>query len=423
MIGIILVFLVSDTLKINLDQAKEIALKGNPTYQVQTLSHTYNKLGLYENLASDILNPAVGITYSEATFGDYSYPSSPVSPSQGGKGYNFSFSLNQPVFDFGKASSILQSKFSTNASLASSWEAENLLYYQVEGQYLTVLKVEKLLGMRNKAIERAEENMRFVTKRLELGKASRLDFLNATVYLNRAKLDLSDTRKNYTIAKRLLLNILGLRHQCELLLEPVEIEDGKFELPELNILITTSIENRPKIKAAYEEVKEARLGVWSSFFSFLPQISFKWSWNYNTENFPDKFSTIRNGATKNTGWYATANLNLFSYPFEVWKTKTILDKTNLNLLNERLIVVKEVEEARLDCLTMNENLKLAKSMFEAAREGNALAKTQYKLGLIPILDLFQIETDLLDAEATYISALYDYKLARTKLKYVIGGKL
>lgn len=413
MIGIILLFLISDTLKINLEQAKEMALESNPAYRMEALSGRYNKLGFYESLTSNILNPTVGITYSDATYEEWPYISA--------KGYNFNLSLNQPVFDLREVASIMQSKSSLNASGASLEEAKNALYYQVEAQYLAVLKVENLLRMQQKAIERAKENMRFVTKRLELGQASKLDLLNAEVYLNRTKLNLFTVRRDFQITKRILLNTLGIERQCELLLGPVETEKEEFEIPELDTLIKIGFKNRPRIKAAQEKIKEIQLGFWGSLCSFLPRVSFRWLWNYNSEEFPDKFSTIKEGARKSSGWYVTANLNLFSYPFEVSKMKTILEETELNLLHERLLVIKEIKEAWLDCLTMDENLELAKSMFEAAKEGNTLAKTQYNLGLITTLDLFQVETDLLDAEATYVSVLYDIRLTKAKLRYVIGG--
>lgn len=412
MIGILLLLLASDTLKINLEQAKEMALKNNPSYQMKILYDTHNELRFYEDLVTNILNPTIGITYSEATFGDRL----PVLS----EGYNFNLSLNQPVFDLGKVASTLQSKSNANASEASLQEAKNGLYYQVEAQYLAVLKTENLLMMRQKAVERAEENIRFVNKRLELGQASNLDLLNAEVYFNRAKLNLLTARRDFQINKRVLLNILGIDHRCELLFEPVETEEKGFEIPELDSLIKIGFKSRPRIKAAQEEVKKTQLGFWGSLCSFLPQVSFSWLWNYNTREFPETFSAIKEGATRSSGWYVSANLNFLSYPFEVSKMKALLEENKLNLLNERLTVVLEIKEAWLDYLTMDENLELAKSILEAAREGNTLAKAQYNLGLLTTLDLFQVETDLLDAEAAYVSALYDIKLIKTKLMYVVG---
>ena len=415
MISILLsLFLIGDTLKINLQEAKQIAIEKNLTYGMEVMDNRYNRLGLYESIASFILDPEVGVTYSDATYEQWSHTST--------KGYNFNLLLQQPVFDISEIASIIQNKSSLNVSEASLEEARNALYYQVEADYLTVLKAEKMLEMRKKALERAEENKRLISKKLEIGQASRLDSLNAEVYLNRSRLNLSSAKKEHQIARRVFLNLLGIGHQCEILLAPVEIKKDIY-LPDIDTLIAISLMKRPRIRSAYENLKNAKVAHWGSILSFLPSLSFKWFWNYNSENFPERFSTIREGTTKTSGWYASANLNLFSYPFEVSKTKTVVDKASLNLLNERLVVVKEVKEAWLECINIYENLNLARSLFETAKESSKLAELQYNMGLISTLELLQVENELLNAEITYLFALYDCTLAKAMLNYVSGNEL
>jgi outer membrane protein TolC len=409
-----IIFLISmDTLKINLEQAKQMAIESNPSYRTDVLSHTHSKLGFYKNLGSNILNPTAAISYSEIEYGMF----------QPTKGYSFDFSLTQPVFDPMQATGLLQSKISANATNSLREESENWLYYQIENYYLSVLKAQKLVELRKKAIERAEENLRLAQKKVELGEVSRLDLLNAEVYLNRAKLEHSTGRKNYGLASRILLSALGILEKCELLLEPVAaIRDWKqaMPLPSLDSLVAIALEERSCIRAEKEALKGSRIGFYGSILSFLPQVSFKWLWRYNTEEFPERFSEIRDGATKSSGWSGSVGINLFTYPFEVWQSKTTVSKSNLALLSKKLLVVKEVKDTWLECAEVDENLKLAKSMLLSAEEGEKLAKTQYELGLISALELFRASTDRLDAEITYTSAMYDYKLVKTKLQYVTG---
>ncbi len=416
MILLIISLVLADTLHLNLEQAKKMAIKSNPSYRITALSQTHSKLGFYEKLTSNILNPTVSVSYSGAENGLYDY-------TRGGsylKGYSFGLSLNQPVFDPGEAASILQTRLDANAKAFSRKEAENYLYYEVESCYLSVLKTQKLVNLCKEAVNRAGENLNLVIKKVVVGEASKLDSLNAEVYLNRAKLDALNAQKNYKMAKRVLLNELGIYRSPELVLDEVKIEEEEYPLPVIDTLIEISLKKRPAIRACKEELKQSKLGFFGNLVSFLPQISFRWSWDYSTEDFPGSFSEIKNGAGRGSGWYGTASLNLFSYPFEVWKYKTTLDQTNLTLLNKRVLVVKEVKDTYLECISAGENLGLAKTILEAAEQGNKLATIQYNLGLIPIIDLLRAETDRLDAEITYLSALYDYRLTRTKLQYVTG---
>lgn len=416
MIFLIMSLILTDTLHLNLDKAKKMAFKSNPSYRITALSQTHSKLGFYEKLTSNILNPTVSVSYSGTENTTYDY-------TRGGnylKGYSFGLSLNQSVFDPGEAASLLQSRLDANAKAFSRKEAENYLYYEVESCYLSVLKTEKLVDLCEEAVNRAEENLSLVIKKVAVGEASRLDSLNAEVYLNRAKLDALNAQKNYQMAKRVLLNELGIYRSLELVLDEVKIEEEEYPLPVLDTLIEISLKKRPAMKACKEELKQSKLGFFRNLVSFLPQISFRWSWNYSTEDFPGGFSEIRDRANRSSGWYGSASLNLFSYPFEVWKYKTTLDQTNLTLLNKRVLVVKEVKDTYLECISATENLRLAKTMLDAAEQGNKLATIQYNLGLIPIIDLLRAETDRLDAEITYLAAIYDYRLTRTKIQYVTG---
>lgn len=412
MIWIIIFFMTGGTLKINLEQAKQMARKSNPGYKIDALSHTYSKLGLYKKLSSNILNPEVSVNYSEVE--------SPDAMLYSTKGYSFNLSLNQRILDLGQFTSLLGSKFEKDANGALREESENRLFYEVESCYLSVLKSQKLVELKEKAVERANENMRLVSKKLEVGEASKLDSLNAEVSLNRAKLDGSGADKNYELAKRVLLNALGIFEEQELLLESVNVRTLNLT-PPLDSLVASALEKRPSVKAEREALKGGKLGFYGSILSFLPAISFKWWWGYRTEDFPEGFSEIRDGASKSSGWKGSIGLNLFTYPFEVWQFKTALDKGKLALLSKELNIVKEVKDAWLLGEEAHRNLKLAESMWLAAEEAYKLSKTQYELGLISALDFFRVAEDRLDAEISYVNTKYDYKLAYTRLQYVTGG--
>lgn len=403
----LLLFLIAiDTLIINLDLAKELAEKNNPSYKISALLYTQGKLGVARSVATNIFNPSANVSYSE------------IAPY---KGYSFTLGLDQPVFDLGNTAKLLQSNFSMRAKKYSKEEAKNSLFYTVEVCYLSALKMQKLLEVREKTVERANENLRVVQHKMELGEASRLDLLNAMVYLDRSKLELTEAKKDYEVSKRVLLNVIGIYEDTELSLAPVKIEEEYHLLP-LDTLLQISMKRRPKIKATKEEVKEAKLGFWGSFLSFLPQVSYKWRFQYDSEEWPSKFSEIHAGASKSQGWSGVMGINLFTYPLDVWTYKTELNKKQLNLLSEELTLLKELKEAWLELNTAIENLELAKTMLQTAEEADRLAQKQYELGLISSLDMFKAEAERLDAELTYISTLYNYRLAKTKLEFITGGK-
>ncbi|MDD2890682.1 MAG: TolC family protein [bacterium] len=412
MILILLSLIAADTLHINLRQAKEMAIKTNPAYKIDALSHTQSKISLYENLSSNILSPSLS--------GNYNYSNPGYGIFEPIKGYYFNFSLTQPVFNVSQTASLLQSGINKNAAGYLRKESENQLNYQVESCYLSVLKSQKLFDLRKEGVERADENMRLVQKKLYLGQSSKLDSLNAEVQVAKAKLNYFTSKKDFKVAERFLLNVIGVYRDCEIALEPVETEGKEYAIPPLDSIVEIALKKRPSIKAASLELQESRVAYYKNVLSFLPQVSFKWLWGYGSEEFPQDISEIRDNASKSTGWQGSVGVD-FSYPFEFWQSKTTLDKSKLDFLNKRLILAKEIESIWFGYYEIEENMKLAENMFLAAEESDRLAKTQYELGVISAIDLFKVSTDRLEAEITYTNALYDYRLIYTQLQFLIGG--
>lgn len=404
---------MGDTLQINLQGAIDLAIRNNLDYKVQALSRTTSRLDFYDRVTSCLPEPLLQASYSE-----YETRFGGITPWEG---YLIDFSVTQPIFNFQRFASVWGGKADLDGSSAALEEAKNSLVYQVEGLYLGVLKSAKTLTMQESALRRAEENLRLIETRMRLGQASKLDVLNAQVSLNQSKLARANAHKSLKVANRLFLNVLGISTDRELLLEPPAQPDPSSELPPLDVLIDRALEQRPSIRSLQYQVREANTGFFQQVLSVLPTVSFKWSWQYQGEDLPS-LGEFRDEALEGSGLTAGLSFNPVSYPLEVTKMKTSLDRAKTELRRERLLVAKEVEEAYLTYGTGVENLELAHLTLDAATEGEQLAKAQYRLGLIKPLELFDAETRLLNAEADYVSALYDLHLARSGLRYATGAE-
>lgn len=411
---LLLTFVVgtSDTLRIDLQGALDMAVRSNLDYRVQALSNTASRLNFYESVTSYLPSPMLQATYSayETRYGG-------ITPWEG---YVVDFSITQPIFSVQKLASVWSGKADLAGSSASLEEAKNSLAYEVESLYLSVLRASKTLEIQSSGLKRAEENLRLIETKERLGQASRLDVLNARVTLNQSKLALANAQKTLNITRRLFLNVLGIRGMPELLLDPPPSPTPEMDLPPLDTLLAAAFERRPSITSLEQMVGAANTGFLGEILSFLPSISFKWSWQYQGEELPS-FSEFRDEALQGSGISAALSFDPISYPLQVQKRKTTLDQAKAELKSQKLVVAKEVQEAYLIYRTGVDNLELAHLTLDAAREGEGLAKAQYRLGLIRPLELFDAETRLLNAEADYLSALYDLHLARSGMRYAVGG--
>jgi len=407
-----LTFAVGDTLKLDLKGAVDLALQGNLDYRVQALSNTSSKLGFADRVTSYLPEPTLQATYSE-----YETQYGGLIP---WKGYLVDLSVTQTIFSFQKLASLWGGKMDLDRGNALLQEAKNALSYEVENLYLSVLRESNTLEMQMNALKRAEENFRLIGAKGRLGQASKLDVLNAQVTLNQSKLALANAKKNTRITRRLFLNILGIHSYREVVLEPPAAQVALSDLPPLQILLSRAFEQRPSLVALQKRVTSANTDFLGELFAFLPAVSYEWSWQYTGEEFPSP-ARFGDEALKGSGISAGLRFNPISYPLRVQKKKTALDMARAELGKQKLIVARQVEEAYLTRATAKDNLELARLTLDAAKEGGELARAQYRLGLLKPLELFDAETRLLNAEADYLSAVYDVYLSRSALRFAVGG--
>ncbi len=83
-------------------------------------------------------------------------------------------------------------------------------------------------------------------------------------------------------------------------------------------------------------------------------------------------------------------------------------KLQLRLLRESLRVAQE-------------QIAAGRSTVQAAERGYEIARTRYAAGLGALLELFDADAALRQANTTYLQALYDWLAARADLEYLTGS--
>ena len=97
-----------------------------------------------------------------------------------------------------------------------------------------------------------------------------------------------------------------------------------------------------------------------------------------------------------------------------------LKQEEIQSKQRRLEAIREIESAHLQFRNSLRSLKQAKLLMEQAREALQLAKAKYELGGISSLQLFDSESRYLEAELSWVSAVYDYLIAKEQLNSAVG---
>lgn len=120
-------------------------------------------------------------------------------------------SLSLPIFNgLGTKASIASSKSTLRTYELSLRDARMWAEYEIETERLSVLEQRERVGVAEKAVAQAEEDLKVSEERFRLRAASMLELIDARVTYSQARADLVEARYDYEIAKAALRLALGL---------------------------------------------------------------------------------------------------------------------------------------------------------------------------------------------------------------------
>lgn len=122
----------------------------------------------------------------------------------------FGFRISYNIFDgFGRQRNITQAKVNRNNALAEHSDARNLVMQQIKTAYLDIQNQKEAVSVAQESVASAEENMKIVQERYNLGAATILDLLTAQEDLKNAQVSQINSRFDLNLAISRLENAMG----------------------------------------------------------------------------------------------------------------------------------------------------------------------------------------------------------------------
>ncbi len=254
------------------------------------------------------------------------------------------------------------------------------------------------------------------------GVATKAEGLTVKVKLNEGEMTLLQVNNGLNLSKMLLAQLCGIAYNSEFQLADENIPSPtETELPNTEIDMQKSIENRSEIQSLEQAVNIAQANQRVQVSRFLPSIVA--TGGYTVSN-PNMFNGISN--TFDGMWNVGVVLNV---PIFHWGEK-------INTLNasksEKLIAQYKLEDAKEKIelqitqasYQSNEAYKryiMAKSNMEKAKENLHYATIGFEAGVIPTSSVLEAQTAWLKANAEKIEADIDLKLCDVYLKKATGN--
>ena len=393
---------------LSLDQAIDIALRQSPTYYESKITLDQSRIQFYRSLSALLPTVAVSGTYTVTEVDGIE-----------SSGYTGSASLNMPLFDVDVLSSIIVSNRSMKGSRIQHQADVSSLILELKTAYYGLINADALVHSAEIAIKRAEENLKLIGTKYELGAASRLEVLQGEVFHLRALGDRAQARTAYIRTHEELKSILGTVHDIyatDSLTLP-----GDIEFPSLDSMADILSEANYALLLSKELRNIAHLQLGAAYLAFLPKVSLFYGYSYNADSLVFDFHHLQDNSVKNYG--ITLSLPVFelrSLIFGYLNAKKELQKQEFAQKRVFLQTEKSLRTTYYALLEAYQRVKFADKSLSAAHEATEIAREQYALGVVSFLDFLTAEKDFYEARVTYSSALSDFYIQRATLSFVLG---
>ncbi len=329
----------------------------------------------------------------------------------------------QPLFTgFGLESQYKASKVGHQISQYQRDEARLNLVRDVQTSYFQTLLGARLLEVAQNNVSSLQVQKENAQANYKHGVAAVNDVMKADVALSEAVQRERSTRKQLTVLRSSLNQLLDIDLQAAVKLE--DIEEKIYNIPDLHDLYGTAEGNRPEYLAAIAAVKQADYGKTAARSRYYPKLSAFAQYYREGEDFTADKNPYTNSENAAVGVRMDWNL------FEGGKTRaTELEwQYRIRGLEERRDDLRQ--KIRLQVENALEQLKVAKANIETTRvalsqaeENERITTVQYKEQMVIFLEVLNAQVFLAQARADFFQSVYGYEIAKAELERAIGMQI
>ncbi len=466
---LIISFASGETMVLDLETAKEIALENNPTIKIarkgvkkaeaqitearggmlpslnafSSLEHAWD---LQKNKIPNFLKPSLAPTNMQIgnaliTLGDQFDNQELITQGQGmiqaveqmpdymemafglENTLVYGVQLEQPLFTGGALwNGYKISKLGRDIAVKQLESAKQTLLDNVTQAYYYALFAKSAKMVSAEALKSAEENLSQVKKYFDSGKASKLDLLRAEVQVANLKPSLISAENSLKMAYSRLNITLGLKENRNVVLsDKLEYRPSPLQQMTLQELINLAKKNRPEIAILQHQEQIADRQLTISRGSFLPSVVL--GTNYQYMGMRNDLDYQQDDFNKSFNTSISLSIPLFSgfkRSAKVQKAKIQCKEVSYQKNSALDGIRMEVENAYYLLKKAEKKVETQQKAIEQAKEALRLAQLMYKEGAATQLDVLNSNLSLKTARMNYQQSLLEFNNAISQLKKAIN---
>ena len=286
-------------------------------------------------------------------------------------------------------------------------------------RYYSLVQQQQQLKAFDTAVSISRLRVKTAQTRFEVGKAARLEVLNAQVDFNTDTTNLLQQQALYRTSQ-IALN--------ELMARDVNARFSvinSFQLDEslvLGELLNQALQQNPTLRAALVSKRIAELDLKQVKAGRYPIIDLNSGYNFNRSESALGFATLNTGRGLNYGLSASINIfNGFLQRRNEKNAEVLISSAELDYKRLNQSVNAQLASAYQTYLTSLDLVKLEENNQKIAGQNLDITLTRYRLGTITQVEIRDAQLNYLNATVRYANAQYQAKLAEVGLREISGS--
>jgi len=290
---------------------------------------------------------------------------------------------------------------------------------QVNSAYYDLVQQQQQLSALDTTIVISKQRVELAQNRFSIGKASKLEVLNAQVDLNTDQVALLRQKESYANAKILLNQYLARDPKIDFKVSDLVTVDSKLVLADL---IDLAQKQNPALEAQVINKRIAELQLKQVKADRYPVVNLTSGYNFADSQSSLGFTTQSSAKGLNYGFNATLNIfDGFNQHRNEKVAKLQIENTQIAIEQQNLILNTQLSTAFQTYLTNLELIDLEEDNEAIAKQNLDITLDKFRIGTITTLDFRTAQLNYVNAKVRYSNAQYEAKLSEIALKELAGN--
>ncbi|MFH6942544.1 TolC family protein [Flavobacterium sp. FlaQc-50] len=290
---------------------------------------------------------------------------------------------------------------------------------QVNSAYYDLVQQQQQLAALDTTIVISNQRLTLAKNRFSIGKASKLEVLNAQVDLNSDQVALLRQKESYANAKILLNQYLARDSRIDFKVTDLVTVDNKLIL---NDLVDLAQKQNPALEAQVINKRIAELQLKQVKADRYPIVRLTSGYNFNESESSLGFTSATSSRGLNYGFNATLNIfDGFNQHRNEKVAKLQIENSQIAIEQQNMVLNTQLSTAFQTYLTNLELIGLEENNEAIAKQNLEITLDKFKIGTITTIDFRTAQLNYVNAKVRYSNAQYQAKLSEIALKELAGN--